>query len=69
MNITEDEGKYFISNSQIYDVSSSIQFSPSRVIVEAENLDSFIFRTKEKDYVLDFQKILKDYGIEVKENE
>ena len=40
---------------------------PSPVIVHVEGVEHFILRTKEKDYVLDFQKLLEDYGIEVKE--
>lgn len=37
------------------------------VVVNVERVENFVLSTKEKDYVLDFQKLLEDYGIEVKE--
>ena len=37
------------------------------VIVSVEDMNHFILRTKERDYVLDFQKLLEDYGVEVEE--
>jgi hypothetical protein len=40
---------------------------PNPVIVHVEDVKHFILRTEEKDYVLDFQRLLKDYGIKVKE--
>lgn len=39
----------------------------TKVIVNVERVKHFILQTKEKDYVLDFQKLLEDYGIEVEE--
>lgn len=36
----------------------------SNVIVHVEGAKNFILRTKDKDYTLDFQRLLKDYGIE-----
>ena len=40
---------------------------PNKVIVNVEGMEYFILHTKEKDYVLDFQKLLEDYGAEIKE--
>lgn len=37
------------------------------VVVNVERVENFVLSTKDKDYVLDFQKLLEDYGIEVKE--
>lgn len=39
----------------------------TKVVVNVERVKHFILQTKEKDYVLDFQKLLEDYGIEVEE--
>lgn len=39
----------------------------TQVIVNVESVKHFILQTKEKNYVLDFQKLLEDYGVEVKE--
>ena len=36
-----------------------------KTIVCVDNMKEFILRTKDKDYVLDFQRLLEDYGIEV----
>ena len=39
----------------------------TQVVVDVESVKHFILQTKEKDYVLDFQRLLEDYGIEVEE--
>ena len=39
----------------------------TKVIVNVETVKHFILQTKEKDYVLDFQRLLEDYGVEVEE--
>lgn len=36
------------------------------VTISVENMEQFILRTKDGDYVLDFQRLLEDYGVEVK---
>lgn len=36
----------------------------NRVIVNVEGVKDFVFQTKDKEYTLDFQKLLKDYGVE-----
>lgn len=38
-----------------------------RVIIDVENMKHFILRTKDKNYVLDFQKLLEDYGVEAEQ--
>lgn len=53
-------------NDFIYDPTLKLeQFNT--VIVNVENMKRFILQTKDKNYVLDFQKLLEDYGVEVKE--
>lgn len=37
------------------------------VIVNVEYMENFILRTKDKDYTLNFKKLLEDYGIEAEE--
>lgn len=37
----------------------------STVTINVEGMEHFILQTKDKDYVLDFQKLLEDYGVEV----
>lgn len=39
---------------------------PNRIIVNVDQVKNFILRTKDKDYNLDFQRLLKDYGIEIR---
>ena len=36
----------------------------SSVIVHVEGAKNFILRTNDEDYTLDFQHLIKDYGIE-----
>lgn len=35
------------------------------VVINVEDMKHFILRTKDKDYMLDFQELLQDYGVEV----
>lgn len=55
----------------LYDESVRREYSDcvpdktSKVIVHVEDVKDFILRTKNKNYTLDFQRLLKDYGIEV----
>lgn len=35
-----------------------------RIIVNVNQVKSFILRTKDRDYNLDFKRLLRDYGIE-----
>lgn len=37
---------------------------PSRVIVDVDGVQNFILHTKDRDYNLDFKRLLRDYGIE-----
>lgn len=37
---------------------------PDRIIVNVDQVKSFILRTKDRDYSLDFKRLLRDYGIE-----
>ena len=39
---------------------------PDRIIVNVDQVKNFILHTKDKDYNLDFQRLLKDYGIEIR---
>ena len=39
---------------------------PDRIIVNVDQVKNFILRTKDKDYNLDFQRLLRDYGIEIR---
>lgn len=39
---------------------------PDRIIVHVDQVKNFILRTKDKDYNLDFQRLLRDYGIEIR---
>lgn len=50
-----------------YDAKSISEQDYTKVIVNVERVKHFILQTKEKDYVLDFQKLLEDYGIDVEE--
>ena len=61
-----------ISMGVIMDFNNDVVYTPTMkfrqfntVIVDVESIEHFILRTKDKDYVLDFHKLLKDYGIEV----
>ena len=38
---------------------------PERIIVNVDQVKNFILRAKDKDYNLDFQRLLRDYGIEI----
>ena len=38
-----------------------------KVFIDVENVKDFILCTEDKDYVIDFQKLLRDYGVEVEE--
>ena len=56
----------------INDVVWDINYNPKarfaeygKVFIDVENMNDFILRTKDKKYVLDFQKLLEDYGVEV----
>lgn len=51
----------------VWKVERFAPIKPNKVIVDVECMEYFILHTKEKDYVLDFQKLLEDYGVEVKE--
>lgn len=54
----------------LYDESVRREYSDcvpdktSKVIVHVEDVKDFILRTKDKDYNLDFKRLLRDYGIE-----
>jgi hypothetical protein len=37
---------------------------PDRIIVNVDQVKRFILRTKDRDYNLDFKRLLRDYGIE-----
>ena len=56
----------------LYDESVRREYSDcvpdktSKVIVHVEDVKDFILRTKDKDYNLDFQRLLRDYGIEMR---
>lgn len=39
---------------------------PDRIIMHVDQVKDFILRTKDKDYNLDFQRLLRDYGIEMR---
>lgn len=54
-----------VFNAQEYQAMSKPDYT--QVIVNVENVKHFILQTKEKDYVLDFQRLLEDYGVEVEE--
>ena len=54
-------------NNDIY-YSPTMKFKQfSTVTINVESMEHFILQTKDKNYVLDFQKLLEDYGVEVKE--
>lgn len=54
----------------LYDESVRREYSDcvldktSKVIVHVEGAKNFILRTNDEDYTLDFQRLIKDYGIE-----
>lgn len=56
----------------LYDESVRREYSDcvpdktSKVIVHVDQVKDFILRTKDKDYNLDFQRLLRDYGIEMR---
>lgn len=41
--------------------------SASTIFINVGSVDNLVLRTKECDYVLDFQRLLEDYGIKVQE--
>lgn len=47
-----------------YEYSDCVPDLPSRVIVDVDGVQHFILRTKDRDYSLDFKRLLRDYGIE-----
>lgn len=47
-----------------YEYSDCVSDLPSRVIVNVDGVQNFILHTKDKDYNLDFKRLLRDYGIE-----
>ena len=55
----------------LYDESVRREYSDcvpdktSKVIVHVEDVKDFILRAKDKDYNLDFQRLLRDYDIEM----
>lgn len=50
-------------NDLIYDPTLKLkQFNT--VIVNVEYMENLILRTNDKDYTLNFKKLLEDYGIE-----
>ena len=56
----------------LYDESVRREYSDcvpdktSKVIMHVDQVKDFILRTKDKDYNLDFQRLLRDYGIEMR---
>ena len=56
----------------LYDKSVRREYSDcvpdktSKVIVHVEDVKDFILRAKNKDYNLDFKRLLRDYGIEMR---
>ena len=56
----------------LIDIFCDINYNPkahfaeySKVFIDVENVRDFILCTEDKSYVLDFQKLLRDYGVEV----
>lgn len=57
-----------LESNCVYDNTNCHAISlASTVFIYVESVDNLVLRTKECDYVLDFKKLLKDYGIEVQE--
>lgn len=56
----------------LYDESVRREYSDcvpdktSKVIMHVDQVKNFILRAKDKDYNLDFQRLLRDYGIEMR---
>lgn len=44
--------------------SDCVPDRPNKVVVDVDDVQHFILRTKDKDYNLDFQRLLRDYGVE-----
>ena len=53
-----------VFNAQEYQTISKPDYT--QVVVNVESVKHFILQTKEKNYILDFQRLLEDYGVEVK---
>ena len=59
--------KFLDNKDLVFEAKPLAPPKPNKVIVNVEGMEYFILSTKDKDYVLDFQKLLEDYGVEVKE--